>query len=137
MKSFISILSIVFSSCFLFSCLDDETVANVSYHYKQIDSVSIEQINSVHQITEITTYFTRNNACERFTDFEYRIFGNERIVTMITAKFNDVICSEMVVKDSAILNFRPEARGNYKFRFWAGNDDNNQPIFIEKQIYIP
>lgn|SRR5690606_15125075 len=135
LKKFLLIVGLPFLSI---SCLDDEPVHdNVTFHYKQIDSVHIEQINPIYQVTKIKTFFTKNNSCEHFADYDYGIFGNIRHVTMITAKFNDQACNEIAQVDSAYLNFRPEQRGNYIFKFWAGNDENNEPIFIEKEIYIP
>lgn len=126
----------IISSFALQSCLDDESTQNVTYHYKGIDSISIGEINSARQVTEITTYFTRSNSCERFFDYEYQRLGNERTVTMVTYRMGDVCTQEMVL-DSAVLRFRPEVGGNYTFRFWNSNDEDNNPVFITTDVLIP
>lgn len=126
----------IFSSFALHSCLDDESTQNVTYHYKGIDSVRIGEVNSARQITEITTYFTRINGCERFFDFEYQGLGNERTVTMVTYRV-DGACTQESAVDSTILRFKPELPGNYTFRFWNHNDENNNPVFVTEEVLIP
>jgi hypothetical protein len=126
----------ILSSFALQSCLDDENIQNVTYHYKGIDSIHVGQINSARQVTEITTYYTKISNCENFFDYEYRSLGNERTVTMVTFRLpND--CTTETELDSTILRFRPEVPGTYTFRFWNGNDENNNPIFINQEIIIP
>jgi hypothetical protein len=126
----------ILSSFALQSCLDDENTQQVTYHYKGIDSIKIGEIRNAREVTEITTYFTRINACENFFDYEYRSLGNERTVTMVTYRVQES-CSDGAIADSTVLRFRPDIPGTYTFRFWTGNDENQNPIFITQEIQIP
>lgn len=137
MKKFKWIVGLfIFSTFALQSCLDDESTQNVTYHYKGIDSIKVGEINSARQITEITTYFTRINECEQFFDYEYQGLGNERTVSMVTFRVEGT-CSEAASVDSTVLRFKPEFPGNYTFRFWNHNDEDNNPVFITEEILIP
>lgn len=120
----------------LTSCLNDETVTNVKYNYKKIDSIQIENINSIREITEIKTFFTQSNSCESFFDYEYLIAENQRIVTIVVANTDYGACQEMTTSKDEILKFQPEHKGKYIFKFWSGVDENGKETYITQELEI-
>lgn len=136
MKGLNVFLSVVVLSFGLASCLDDEPTTPVNYNYKAIDSVVIEQVNPHREVTEIKTYFTRNNTCEAFFDYKYFAAGFERDVVLVTSTIQDPTCLDTSVVAVKTLNFLPERPGTYLFRFWAGTDENGESIYINKEVGI-
>ncbi len=128
---------LAFSGFFFNACLDDEPVARVEYKNAPIDSVHIGEIRPARMVTEITTFFTRNNECEVFFDYDYQIAGKERTITVITSNIQNGPCQEIQQVSSNLLQFKPEESGNYTFRFWSGNNENDEPQFIIHKIEIP
>ena len=119
------------------SCLDDEPTLQVDYVYAPTDSVQVGEIKPAREVTEIRTYFTRNSECETFFDYDYQISGNERTVSIVISDLQVNDCLNISESEFNTLQFKPESSGTYTFRFWAGNDENDDPIFIIKEIEIP
>ncbi|MFA7447388.1 MAG: hypothetical protein WCY77_03030 [Weeksellaceae bacterium] len=136
MKGLKLFLSAVVLSFGLSSCLDDEPTTPVNYNYKAIDSVVIDQVNPLREITEIKTYFTRNNTCEAFFDYKYFAAGFDRDVVLVTSTIQDPSCQDTSVAAMKTLKFLPERPGTYLFRFWAGTDENGDAIYITKEVGI-
>ncbi len=137
MKSLKWIIGLVLMGIATISCLDDEPIANVVYKYDAIDSVQIDTIMPARQVTEIKTYFTTENGCQRFFDYDYTILGNERTVSVIVSELEDQVCTESAQVYAPVLYFKPEAGGTYTFRFWNGVDEDGQDLFIIREIEIP
>jgi len=127
---------VLFLGLLTVSCLDDEQVDNIYYRMKQIDSIDIQAVNGVREVTEIKTYFTKSSSCEDFFDYDYRGFDMERRVALVTWEVEGENCAEISEADYSVLRFRPEKKGDYTFKFWSGNDSANQPVFIERTITI-
>ena len=136
MKGLKLFLSAVVLSFGLNSCLDDEPTTPVNYSYKAIDSVVIEQVNPLREVTEIKTYFTRNSTCEAFFDYKYFASGFDRDVVLVTSTIQDPSCQDTSVVAVKTLKFLPEKPGTYLFRFWAGTDENGDAIYITKEVGI-
>lgn len=118
------------------SCLDDEPITNVVYKYNAIDSVQIDTIMPARQITQIKTYFTTQNGCQQFFDYDYTILGNERTVSVIISELQDQSCTLGQQVHAPVLNFKPNTPGNYTFRFWNGVDENGQDLFIIREVEV-
>src|SRR5690554_2334087 len=137
MRKIILIVTLFLSGIFMLSCLENERVDNIYYTMKPIDSVDIQAVNGLNEVTEIKTYYTRNSECEDFFNFDYKGFDMERTVAIVTWNIDDVNCAEISEATHAILRFTPLNRGEYTFKFWKGNNDENQPEYIEMTIIIP
>lgn len=137
MKRYLGLLSVALLSIALNSCLDDESTDNIFLSFKVIDSIQIEQVNPVKQITEIKTYFNRENTCEHIFDYDYSVFKNERTVRLVMSKTKNQSCDTINEAVYHTLKFRPEHNGKYTFHFWNGFDENNNPIYITEEIIIP
>ncbi len=137
MKSLKWLIAVMWMGLFISSCLDDEPTVKVSYQYTPVDSIQLGEIRPARQVTEIKTFFTRDSECETFFDYDYLISGNERTVSLVVSQLENQQCMEISQVSSNSLQFKPEESGVYVFRFWAGNDENDEPIFIIKEIEIP
>jgi len=137
MKSLRWIIGLALTGLVVVSCLDDEPVTDVVFRYKAIDSVQIDTILPARQVTEIKTYFTTQNGCQVFFDYDYTILGNERTVSVVISEVQNQGCTEIIQSHSPVLKFKPESSGIYTFRFWSGVDQDGQDLFIIREIEIP
>lgn len=119
------------------SCLDDEAVHNVAYEKKAINEVQILEVRQPHEETEIETFYIRNSDCETFFNFDYTVSGNERIIVMITSTVEKEGCKDLNTEASQTLKFRPNQSGTYIFKFWTGDDDAGNPVYLEQEVIIP
>lgn len=137
MKNFNWIIAIFIIIISAVSCLEEEPVSNVVYNFKSVDSIEIVQIRPAREITEIRAYFTRNNSCEDFFDYNYNISSNDRYVTFVFSKITNASCIPINQITDYTLEFQPERAGTYHFRFWKGLDSEGRDTYIDKEIIIP
>ncbi len=131
-----NIFVIALFSLLLFSC---ETPEN---EVSKIDLVPVGEVMmptrfAKDSITEIEVTYTRPTSCHIFTDFYYKIEGNERTVALYCAKLNQDNCTTDVPYPTTVpLRFKPAALGTYHFKFWTGVDEQNIDQFIEYDAVV-
>lgn len=121
---------------FVSSCLENERVDEVYYQLRPIDSIDIGAINNVNEVTEIKTYYTRTSSCEEFFDWDYFAWDFNRNVAIVTAKIENDSCTAVSEREYSTLLFRPIKSGEYNFKFWKGDDQDGNPVYIERKILI-
>ena len=102
----------------------------------QIDSVKIEHDTmALFSIQAIQTFSTFNSSCEGFYGYDY-IYADEFNRDVTSYKFTtEAACGEKKVHFSQI-NFRPQQRGTYFFKFFNGLNSAGKAIWIEKKITV-
>lgn len=118
------------------SCNRDEGNAITSLDPLKIDSLKIAQDTmDVFAIQTIKTYSQFANQCEGFYAYDYvHSAPLERKVTTYKFKIS-AACAETETRASQI-NFRPQQKGIYVFKFWNGTNSSNSDIWIEKTIVV-
>ena len=102
----------------------------------KIDSVKIAQTTmDVFTIQTIKTYSTYPSGCYGFYGYEYLKDGLTRKVTAYSYQLNGV-CAQTPRVGTSAINFRPEEKGTYTFKFWKGKDSSNQDVWIEKTVVV-
>lgn len=122
---------------FLISCdrNDNENVIQ-SVDPIKIDSVKIAQNTmDVYTIQTIKTYSTYGDGCHGFYGYDYRRNDLTRTIIAYQYKVNGN-CTQATYVGTNAINFRPEVKGTYTFKFWNGKDGNNSDIWIEKTIVV-
>ena len=103
----------------------------------KIDSVKIAQPEmDVFTVQTIKTYSTYPNGCTGFYDYNYEKDDLDRYVTTYAYKLKNATCTQATRVETNGINFRPEVRGTYTFKFWNGKDANNNNVWIEKTIVV-
>ena len=103
----------------------------------KIDSVKIEKPEmDVFTVQTIKTYSTYPNGCTGFYDYNYEKDDLDRYVTTYAYKLKNATCTPATRVGTNGINFRPEVRGTYTFKFWNGKDANNNNVWIEKTIVV-
>ena len=102
----------------------------------KIDSVKIAQDTmDLYSIQTIKTYSRYSTQCEGFYGYDYQHTAPlERNV--ISYKFKTAAsCGEVATRASQI-NFRPQQKGKYIFRFWTGKDAGGTDRWLERSIMV-
>ncbi|GEM_PF-169273 len=138
MRTIFYVISVmVLTSFFLVSCNDrgDENLI-LNAEATRIDSVAVLHDTMLVFSTQSIKTFSKYRAnCEGFYGYDYRYtseFGRQ----IISYRFlTETPCGEETVRVSQI-NFRPQAAGNYHFRFWNGSNSNNENVWLEKTVVV-
>ena len=132
-----SLLKISFAAAvlgvFFTSCKDDDDYQTIeSVDKVKIDSVKIvSDTMSVFSVQSIRTFSTYASGCHGFYGYDYIHKSDfERDVTAYQY-FTNGICTQASHQSANQINFSPQKKGNYTFRFWNG--DNN---WITKTIVV-
>ncbi|AZI68009.1 hypothetical protein EIB71_10175 [Kaistella daneshvariae] len=137
MKNSLHFVLIFLLLLFVLRCNDRNERAYVdSAGAVQIDSVKIERDTmQLFSIQAIQTFSTFNSSCEGFYGYDY-IYADEFHRDVTSYKFTtEAACGDKKAHFSQI-NFRPQQRGTYFFKFFNGYNSAGKPIWIEKKITV-
>ncbi|WP_209389324.1 hypothetical protein [Chryseobacterium sp. RR2-3-20] len=134
MKTVSSILLLISAFCLsVISCKDDENYDTIeSVDKVKIDSVKVvSDTMSVFSVQSIRTYSTYSSKCQGFYGYDY-IYASD-IQRDVTAYqyFRTGDCVKKPVVIPSQINFSPQKKGVYTFRFWSGNN-----TWITKNIVV-
>jgi hypothetical protein len=133
MKKLLNIgFSVFVLSVLLVSCNDDD------YHtIESIDKIKIDRVKIVHDtmsvfsIQSIKTYSTYPSHCEGFYGYDY-IYNTSLERTVTSYKYiTDGPCTQGKYVGVNQINFSPQRKGTYTFKFWSGGNN-----WITKTIVV-
>ena len=124
---------------FLASCTIKDDGDNYSFDVLAIESVEIPDEFILGETYPITVSYFRPTTCHLFRDFYYFKENNERTVAVINTNFERNDCE--VLEDqlvTASFNFKVTSNGSYIFKFWQGEDENqeDQYLIIEVPVVV-
>ena len=102
----------------------------------KIDSVKIAQDTmDIYSIQTIKTFSQYNTQCEGFYGYDYQHTAPlQRKV--ISYKFKtSASCGEIATRTSQI-NFRPQQKGTYIFKFWTGKNTDGTDQWLEQSVVV-
>ncbi|AZA83349.1 hypothetical protein C1637_21530 [Chryseobacterium lactis] len=117
---------------FLVSCNDDEYQTVESIDKIKIDSVKVvSDTMDVLGIQSIKTYSTYPSNCEGFYGYDY--VYNDNLQRQVTAYkyITNGPCAQKNTVGASQINFNPQKKGTYTFKFWNGGDN-----WITKTIVV-
>lgn len=134
MKSLLKICFITSFLCLSFiSCKEDDDYETIeSVEKVKIDSVKIvNDTMSVFSVQSIRTYSTYPSKCQGFYGYDYIHSGEtERDITAYQY-FTNGTCPQVKYSAANQINFRPQKKGVYTFKFWTGDN-----TWITKNIVV-
>lgn len=140
MKKLTILVLVLLGSVFSSSCLKNEysdlwTVLSP----KAIDSIQVVEILPANEVTLIKTFYTRKKTCEFYYGYDYNTDGNSRTIKLIvsTEEGTEANCHEINEVAHNTLQFKPTEPGTYTLHFWAGANNENEAMYITKEIEIP
>lgn len=151
-RTFQSVLVLTFVALMM-SCIKDD-VPNVRYELSPIDTVAFPADTLIlNKKYEIEISYLQTSSCQEFNGFttdterdedkpgditDEDPKSNTILVGALMSVYDREDCQEYdepkTVKKE--LSFEPIDQNPYIFKFWQGVDENEEPIFLEKTIYI-
>ncbi|MDP5158482.1 MAG: hypothetical protein NWQ07_07900 [Flaviramulus sp.] len=130
----------IFVLCFLvlsMSCSVDNDATEFNLEVLPIDSVDIPTEFTLGETYPITVSYLRPSTCHSFKNFYYYKENNQRTVAPITYVFKANNCEiiENVLVE-ATFNFNVTSNGSYIFKFWQGEDENGDPIYLTIEVPV-
>ncbi len=121
----------------LFSCSLDDDNPSFSFEILPIEDVDIPEEFTLGEVYPITVTYDRPTNCHAFRDFYYLKENNERTVAVISTLFEENNCVDLVDESlTATFNFQVTSNGSYIFKFWQGQDENEDDIYLEIEVPV-
>lgn len=128
---------ICFSLLFLASCSNNDDYLDYYFEFMPIESISIPEEFILGQVYTISYTYYRPTSCHGFHDLYYYAENNQRTVAVINIVFEDTNCE--VLTDELLersFNFKPLDYQTYLFKFWQGEDENGEDIYLTYEIPV-
>ena len=130
----LTIVGLLFSSC----DLDDD---NPNFHFTTLNVVeaSFPEVFEVNNTYDIEVTYLRPDGCTFFEGFDVSRTGDtDRDVVVIGTVLTDedVACTLAIEEVVAVFRFNVIFTGEYHFRFYSGQDDNDNPTYIEYTVPV-
>lgn len=116
------------------SCSDDDYS---NYHYELLPvEEAIVPSEFVHgQIYYITVKYIRPDECYIYNDVLYEYDFDARNIAVISTVAEGNSCEILELEEELTIRVQALQREPYIFRFWQGDDDDGEPIYLE--IVVP
>lgn len=137
MKNSLEIPAII-AVLFLFgSCsLDDGS----NFHFLPLQIVSAELPDSfnLNETYQIRVHYNQPDACTAFAGFE--VVDSDTTVRKVavigTKRTDQEVCAEIVSEQTATFNFIVNYSQTYTFRFWQGENENGEQMYLEVEVPV-
>jgi hypothetical protein len=116
------------------SCSDDD---NTNYHYELLpveDAIVPDEF--IHgQVYFITVKYIRPDDCYVYNDVLYEYDYDARNIAVISTVIENENCEVLDSEEELTIRVQALQTSPYIFRFWQGDDENGDPIYLE--IIVP
>ena len=139
MKKVIVLLSVL---VLMFSCsVDDEN--NDEFHFEILPIASVEMPESFTsgEVYNITYSYEVPTSCHVYRDLYYVAESHIRTIAVINTVFeesNTVTCEDLSgqMEERTFQFYAGALVGSYVFRFWQGEDENGDDIYMVYEVPI-
>jgi len=116
------------------SCSDDD---NTNYHYELLPvGEAIVPDEFIHgQVYFITVKYIRPDDCYVYNDVLYEYDFDARNIAVISTVIENENCEVLDSEEELTIRVQALQTSPYIFRFWQGDDENGDPIYLE--IVVP
>lgn len=129
------IFFVIFAVVFVVSCSDDDSY---DYHYEllAIEDAQVPEQFEYGGLYEISVKYIVPDNCYTNNDVLYEYDNDARNVAVISLVVESSDCETIDVEQE--LNFQVHAlqASPYIFRFWQGEDDNGEPIYLTVEVPV-
>lgn len=139
MKKLISILFLAVLTAFTFSSCELGDDDNLNYHFELIpvESVVMPESFVMGQTYPIKVYYKRPTSCHFFEGFYYERDLNVRTVAVQASVIETTGCDELdEAPVEASFDFVPTSNGTYVFKFYQGEDQYGNNVFLEYEVPV-
>ena len=118
------------------SCSLDDQEQNMHLETLPIDSASMPEYFQEGQTYHIDLNYTKPTTCHSFYDLYYVKDGNTRTVAVINSVLDNTSCETVDLEMEKSFNFVVNNSETYVFKFWQGEDDEGNDIYLTMEIPV-
>ncbi|MEX0315877.1 MAG: hypothetical protein AB3N18_16985 [Allomuricauda sp.] len=138
MKKVIVPFMLLMMGLLLNSCnLDDGQ--NFQFTTLKVVDVEVPEFFTINEIYDIEVTYQRPNGCTFFEGFDVTNTSETgRDIAVIGTEITDdeTACTQAIEEVTAILRFNVIFDGEYHFRFYAGNNGEGDPLYLEYTVPV-
>ncbi|WP_272023175.1 hypothetical protein [Olleya namhaensis] len=118
------------------SCSLYDQEQNMHLETLPIDSASMPEYFQEGQTYQIDLNYTKPTTCHSFYDLYYVKDGNTRTVAVINSVLDNTSCETVDLEMEKSFNFVVNNSETYVFKFWQGEDDEGNDIYLTMEIPV-
>lgn len=129
------IFFVIFAVVLLASCSDDD---NDEYHYEllPIEEAIVPEVFEFGQIYSLSAKYFVPDDCYINSDILYEYDENARNVAVISLVIENNDCETIDLEQELTFQVHALQRSPYIFKFWQGDDDNGEPIYLTVEVPV-
>lgn len=129
------IFFVIFSFIIFVSCSNDD---GPTYHYEllAIEDVILPENFEYGKIYEVSLKYIQPDDCYISSDVLYEYDNDIRNVAVISTVLDDKNCFPSEFEDEISFKVQALQEETYVFKFWQGEDDNGEPIYLVKEVPV-
>lgn len=129
------IFFVIFSFIIFVSCSNDD---GPTYHYEllAIEDVILPENFEYGKIYEVSLKYIQPDDCYISSDVLYEYDNDIRNVAVISTVLDDKNCFPSEFEDNISFKVQALQEETYIFKFWQGEDDNGEPIYLVKEVPV-
>ena len=129
------IFFVIFAVVLLVSCSDDDSY---DYHYEllPIEEAQVPVEFEFGKIYEITVKYISPSDCYINSDILYEYDEDARNVAVISLVIESNDCETIDFEEELTFRVHALQASPYIFRFWQGDDDNGEPIYLTIEVPV-
>lgn len=116
------------------SCSDDDS-SNYHYELLPVEEADVPDEFVYGQIYYISVKYIRPTECYVYNDVLYEYDYDARNIAVISTVVEDNDCEIIDSDEELTIRVQALQTSPYIFRFWQGDDDDGDPIYLE--IVVP
>ena len=128
------IFFVIFAVVLFVSCSDDST----DYHYELLeteDAIVPEEFE-FGKIYDITVKYIVPDDCYIASDILYEYDETARNIAVISLVVDENSCEALEIEQELTVRVHALQASPYIFRFWQGEDDNGDPIYLSIEVPV-
>lgn len=122
----------------VWSCnIEDDDYVNIESEFIPIENVELPLSFELGETYQIKVFYYRPTSCHVFHDFFYNADGVERTVAVVNLVYDLDDCENLnneLVERS--FNFSALYNQVYTFKFWQGEDENGEDIYLIYEVPV-
>lgn len=136
MKKFFFIFLFIGATLSVISC-DKDDAPNFHFVPLRIVSAELPEFFTLNQTYSIRVTYNRPDACTSFGGFDVsqKDISTRNVVVIGTKRYDQEACTQVIIEESNIFNFKVVHNETYVFRFWQGEDAEGNHEYFE--VLVP
>ena len=143
------LLLIFVAALTLASCDNNDDYSNFYYEYVTTEEADVPAEMEIGKIYRIHVDYIKPTTCYQYVNLDYRrsiediddvdgtpVETQVRTIGIVNRVFEEEDCEVLEETKQVFFDFEPREEGPYVFRFWIGEDEEGEDIFLEYEAEV-